>query len=257
MTPEDLDELRRAKTLIERHSFGMRVSSLIGSPIERGFQLLPPDWAAMVADGTRRALQKALDVALATIDNRRGGPPSNAIHKLAVIATGAGAGALGLAALVLELPVSTTVMLRSIADIARSQGEHIDTVEAQLACLEVFALGGATHVDAAAETGYFAVRVALARTVSEAAELIAERGVAQEGAPAIVRLIAEIASRFGAVVSEKAAAQAVPVIGAVGGAIVNLLFMNHFQDVARGHFTVRRIERLYGADVVRTAYDAI
>ena len=35
---------------------------------------------------------------------------------------------------------------------------------------------------------------------------------------------------------------------------VNLAFIEHFQDVARGHFTVRRLERVYGADLVRAEY---
>ncbi|MGE5245159.1 MAG: EcsC family protein [Betaproteobacteria bacterium] len=257
MTLDDLDDLRRAKALLDHPSFASRVSNLLGAPVERGLELLPSNWAAVVADATRAALQKALDLAVSTLDDRRSGPPSPIFHKLAVAATGAGGGALGLAALPLELPVSTAVMLRSIADVARSEGEHIRTVEARLACLEVFALGGRANSDDAAETGYFAVRLALARAVSEAAEFIAERGIAQEGAPAIVRLIAQIASGFGATVSEKAAAQAIPIIGAAGGAIVNLLFIDHFQDVARGHFAVRRIERRYGADATRAAYEAI
>lgn len=257
MTSEDLDDLRRAKALLERPSFAARMGSLIGSPVERGLELLPSNWAAVVADATRAALERALDVAIATMDDRRSGPPRVAVHKLAVAATGAGGGALGLAALPFELPVSTAVMLRSIADVARSEGERIRTVEARLACLEVFALGGPSRGDDAAESGYFAVRLALSRAVSEAAEFIAERGLAQEGAPAIVRLIAQIASRFGAVVSEKAAAQAVPIVGAAGGAVVNLLFIDHFQDVARGHFAVRRVERRYGGDAVRAAYEAI
>ncbi len=257
MTPKDLDDLRRAKALLERPRFAARVTSLFGTPIERGLELLPSNWSAVVADATRTALNRALDVAVATLDDRRAGPPATVVHKLAVAATGAGGGALGLAALPLELPVSTAVMLRSIADVARSEGERIRTVETRLACLEVFALGGVAKSDDAAESGYFAVRLAMARAVSEAAEFIAERGIAQEGAPAIVRLIAQIASRFGATVSDKAAAQAVPVIGAAGGAIVNLLFIDHFQDVARGHFAVRRVERRYGGDAVRAAYEMI
>ena len=54
----------------------------------------------------------------------------------------------------------------------------------------------------------------------------------------------------------KLAAQAVPVLGAVGGAAVNTAFMDHFQAIARGHFTVRRLERRYGKAVVREAYEA-
>jgi hypothetical protein len=40
-----------------------------------------------------------------------------------------------------------------------------------------------------------------------------------------------------------------PVVGAVGGAAVNLIFMNHFQRIAEGHFTIRRLERIYGRAV--------
>ena len=76
-------------------------------------------------------------------------------------------------------------------------------------------------------------------------------------APVLVRLVAQVAARFGVVVSQKLAAQAVPVLGAVGGAVVNAAFIEHFQTIARGHFTVRRLERLRGADVVRFDYERL
>jgi hypothetical protein len=38
---------------------------------------------------------------------------------------------------------------------------------------------------------------------------------------------------------------------------VNYAFIEHFQDVARGHFTVRRLERLYGSERIRSQYDSI
>jgi hypothetical protein len=72
-----------------------------------------------------------------------------------------------------------------------------------------------------------------------------------------LRLVTSIASRFGVVVSEQVAAKAVPVVGAAGGAVVNVLFMNHFQDMARGHFIVRRLEAKYGSDIVRRAYASL
>ena len=90
--------------------------------------------------------------------------------------------------------------------------------------------------------------------MSEAEKHIAERGLSQEGAPIIARFIAQVASRFGITVSEKVAAQAIPVVGAAGGAIVNLLFIDHYQDMARGHFIVRRLERTYSPDPVKNAY---
>ena len=48
-----------------------------------------------------------------------------------------------------------------------------------------------------------------------------------------------------------------PVIGALGGAAVNYAFIDHFQEVARAHFVVRRLERRYGKDAVRTAYERL
>jgi hypothetical protein len=73
----------------------------------------------------------------------------------------------------------------------------------------------------------------------------------------MVRLISQIAARFSIPVSQKAAAQAVPLVGAAGGALINTLFIGHFQDVARGHFIVRRLERTHGAEQVRAAYIAL
>ena len=50
---------------------------------------------------------------------------------------------------------------------------------------------------------------------------------------------------------DRIAAGALPVVGAVGGATINVVFMNHFQQVAAGHFAVRRLERQYGAETGR------
>jgi hypothetical protein len=256
-SPQDLADLRCAKDLLEHPGLAARITSLFGTPIEKGFKLLPERWSETVQEATTTALQRALNFAVGTLGDSRHKRSSNFIHKMCVAASGGVAGALGLSALAVELPLSTTIMLRSIADIARSEGEPIKEVEAKLACLEVFALGGPSTRDNAAEAGYFAVRVALARAISEAAQFIAERGMAEEGAPVLVRLIATIAGRFGTVVSEKLAAQAIPVIGAAGGALINTLFIHHFQEMARGHFTVRRLERKYGADEVRLQYEQL
>ena len=97
------------------------------------------------------------------------------------------------------------------------------------------------------------MRGALAKSVTEATQYITERSLV-EGAPALVRFVTQLAARFGVSVSEKVAAQAVPVIGAAGGMVINLMFIAHFQDMARGHFIVRRLERTYGAQLVRTRY---
>jgi EcsC protein family len=257
LTDDDRRDLRYAKDLLEHPSLAAKIANLIGTPIEKGFELLPARWSDAVRNATHSALMRALELAVATLDDRRLLPSRNLFHRLAVSTSGAVGGAFGLPALALELPVSTTVMLRSIADVARSEGEAIKSLDAKLACLVVFALGSPARSDDSAEAGYFVVRAGLARAVSEAAEYIVERGLAEEGAPAILRLIGQIAARFGATVSEKVAAQAIPVVGAAGGAIVNLVFIDHFQDMARGHFIVRRLERTYGQEAIQAEYELL
>jgi len=250
----DLNDLKKAKTLLENPGIAAKITNFLGIPIEKGFELLPDNWNVKIGEMTQEALSKALHAALFTMKASHGEEASNIWHKLAVATTGGIGGFFGLPALAVELPISTTIMLRSIADIARSEGETISKIESKIACIEVFALGGPSKSDDASESGYFAIRAALGRSVSKAAEYIAEKGLAEEGAPALIRLIIKIAERFSIQVSEKAAAQAVPAIGAAGGAIINTLFIDHFQDMARGHFIVRRLERKYGKEVVEETY---
>ena len=253
----EIGELKGAKNLLENPGLAARVSNYIGSPIEAGLKKLPESLAAAVNDVARKSIEKALDVALLTMDSENQGSSSNWWHKLAAGASGAAGGAFGLPALAVELPVSTAIMLRSIADIARSEGEDLQCPDAKLQCVQVLALGGRTKADNGAESAYFATRAALAKSSSEAAAYVAKKGLSQKSAPAIVKLIAQIASRFSIVVSEKAAAQAVPIVGAFGGAAINTLFIDHFQDMGRGHFIVRRLERLHGQDEVRRLYEEL
>lgn len=253
----DLNDLKKAKTLLENPGIAAKITNLLGTPIERGLELLPDNWNVKVRELTQEALSKAVHAAVFTIKDSPGEEASNYWHKIAVATTGGIGGFFGLTALAVELPISTTIMLRSIADIARSEGEALSKIESKIACIEVFAFGGPSKSDDASESGYFAVRAALAQSVTKAAEYIAEKSLAEEGAPALVRLVIKIAERFSIQVSEKAAAQAVPAIGAAGGAIINTLFIDHFQDMALGHFIVRRLERKYGKEVVEATYKTV
>jgi hypothetical protein len=259
LSGEHLDQLREAVRLLESPAFAIRLANYIGAPVERLLSSLPHNMAIAVRNATNVAIHKALDVALRTLPKNGEEQPRahRLLHKVAVGAAGGLGGFFGLASLAVELPLSTTIMLRSIADIARAEGEDLTDPAVQMSCLEVFALGGKSAADDASETSYYAIRAALARTVSEAASFLTERGLASEGAPPLVRLVAQIASRFGLVVSEKAAAELVPIAGAAGGAAVNLMFLDYFQKVASGHFTVRRLERTYGPEVIEARYEEI
>ena len=256
LAAEDRAALVEAVRVLERPSLAARLSALAGRPLDLLGRVLPAPAQEAVTRGVEAALKASLRLALGSL--RRGRPDrSGRLHKALAAGSGAVGGAFGLASLPLELPLSTTIMLRAIADIARSEGEDLGNPEAALACVQVFALGGRSDAGSLTESGYFAVRGALAKSVSEAARYIAERGLVEEGAPLLVRFAAQVASRFGLVVSQKLAVQAVPVIGALGGAALNAAFTDHFQAIARGHFTVRRLERVYGKDAVRAAYEEI
>lgn len=257
LSSAEIENLRTAKLLLENPGIAAKISNFVGTKIEKGFELLPKKWNEMVNDAARNSIEKALNVALRTIDHTQSESPSNLWHKLAVGTTGAVGGAFGLTALAIELPVSTTIMLRSIADIARSEGEDLIQPEARLECVRVLALGGRSKSDDGSETGYFTVRAAMAKAVSDAATHLAKKGFSEKGAPAIIGLIAQIASRFSVVVSEKVAAQAVPVVGALGGAVINTIFIDHFQDMGKGHFIVRKLERLHGTEMVRRVYNEL
>ncbi|HFL2757512.1 TPA: EcsC family protein, partial [Pseudomonas aeruginosa] len=99
-----------------------------------------------------------------------------------------------------------------------------------------------------------AVRTALAQQVKAAADFLGKDAGSKKAAPMLLALVRKVAERLGVQYSEKLAAQIVPIVGALGGAAINTVFMNHFQAMARGHFVVRRLERHYGKDVVRDAY---
>src|SRR5215212_11010985 len=245
LSEEDREALKRAVKALEATSFAARLSAVAGRPIELLGQALPQAVSETVSRAAQVALTRAMRYALKTIPNESAAPEAR-LHRALAALSGAMGGALGISAVLVELPISTTIMLRAIARIAQSEGEDLSDPAIALACLQVFALGGHAGSDKFHESGYFAVRAAMARSISRALQQIAGRGLVDESASGIVRLLTQIGARFGVVVSQKVAAQAVPVLGAIGGAALNAAFVDHFQNLARGHFTVRRLERTYG-----------
>lgn len=254
LSPADRDELRHARRLLEKPSLAARIIKVMGVPFEQGLRCLPDAYVDRIQAVCEKALRAALDFAVRTLDSTGREQSSDQFHQIAAAISGGIGGAIGLPALAIELPVSTTIMMRSIADIAREEGEDISLIDTKLACLMVFALSGKTERDAL-ETGYYGIRAALSAAMSDATSFIAERGLTDDGTPILMRLITKIAARFGLVVSEKAAATAIPIVGAAGGMAINTLFINHFQNMARGHFIIRRLERVYGREAVKAAYE--
>jgi hypothetical protein len=253
----EMRDLARAKSLLGSPGLAMRLANLAGTPLEKGFALLPKNWTNVVNKAARAALLKALGLAVATLGRRNQRGSREFFHKVLAGTSGGIGGAFGLAALPVELPISTAIMLRSIADVARSEGHDLSNIETKLACLEVFALGSQEGGAEAAQSAYWATRAAMSQAMSEAASYLAQKGVVRETAPAIARFIGQIAARFGVVVSEEAAAKALPVLGAVGGGTINVMFISHFQDMARGHFIIKRLEAAHGQERIRAAYEQL
>jgi len=261
----DLDfyELQMAARKLETQSLAMKVAERLGMPVEGLLRMLPAGAQRSVGMAVQKALEQCLSVAL-KVGPKPGQlfrPPVHhkRSHMAAVAVSGAVGGFFGLPGMLVELPITTTLMLHSIVEIARMQGEDLTNPEGALACLEVFALGpgdarGHTHRDAL-ESAYYVSRTALAQATREATSYLVQKGAAKEGAPALVSFLSRVAGRFGLEVSEKVAAELIPIAGAAGGLTLNVLFNKHFESVAEGHFTVRRLERKYGPEVVRLNYE--
>lgn len=249
-------ELLRAIDLLHSNHLVTRLGSLFGRAFDLGAGAVLRRLPDGVRDGlngfVERGLLAAVDGALFSVSLTPG--PLTRLSQArwfgatTVAVSGFAGGAAGLPGTLLELPVTTTLLMRAILEVARSEGEDLATDEARLACLEVFALGGPEVSDNAAESGYFVARLGMAELLRQAAGQ-GLRGV-------MPRVVATVATRFGVPVAYKLAGQAIPLAGAAAGAALNVAFLDHFQARARGHFIIRRLERAHGAAVVRTAYDA-
>ena len=173
------------------------------------------------------ALERAYDVAILGMEGPASG--SAPLARATVLVSGAVGGALGVAGFLPDATVTTLAIMREIARIAREEGEDIADEATRHACLEVFGLAGK-----GGESGYWETRLML-------------------GSAPAMRMLATVAARYGVVLGEKLSLQAVPLLGAVTAAALNAAFLDHYRRVARAHFTIRRLERAHGREVVRRA----
>jgi hypothetical protein len=259
LTDNDLVKLEDAYAKLENPSLLVRLSSAAGVPVEAVTRELskraPEPVVSIVSKSTHQAIEFVMQSSARTLKSTEHTPASPKLHTAAAMTTGAVGGFFGISTLIVELPVTTGIMFRSIMDIARAEGESPADPETILNCMQVFAMGSRmTDKDDAAETSYYGVRIAMSKAVTDALQYVVAHGIGSASAPALVRMISAVASRFGVVVTQKAMAQTMPVVGAVGGGLVNTVFISHFQDMARGHFSIRSLERKYGEGVVQDAY---
>lgn len=265
---DDYQSLKQAVDLLESPSLTARLSSLLGTTIETAIEALPDAVTDKINEAVGAALSSAADAALWSLENSPNTPASTKLHKLYAFGSGAIGGAFGFAALFIELPITTTIMMRSVADVARSEGFDLNEFATKEACIEVFALGGNSDADDAADTGYYIARGFTTKAMQHASKEVIERaamhgvdGVSriapEQAGKWLAQLIETVAKRFGITISGKFAAQIVPVIGALTGGTINTLFTDFYQDMARGHFIVKRLEIKYGYELIKSEYLAI
>jgi hypothetical protein len=262
LTPSELEFVKQARTFLEEPSFLIRIANSIGKPVEGAMRLMPEEKRQMIEMAVQTALNRGLTIVRSSLERspkksfdeaREQSRKSGLLHSLAAFGTGAGGGFFGIASLPIELPVTTGIMLRSIAAIADEFGMDLDDPKTQLDCLYVLSLGSSkSDKDDAMDSAYWTSRIAFARLVNDAA-----REIQRNSAPALLRFLAQVASRYNVVVSQKAMAQLVPAIGAIGGGAINAAFTDYFSDAARYHFGLKALERKYGSDTVQTVYKRI
>ncbi|WP_415184163.1 EcsC family protein [Phaeovulum sp.] len=213
-----LDDLARRHRAAS--GVGMQVMAYLGGSAENLLGKLP----TRVRDGLEGATANALQTAFGAAKRSRGvvADRSDWFNTALATAMGAAGGLGGLPGALAELPLTVTVLLRSIQGIAAEHGFDPDTDEGRIECLHVFASAGPLEADDGTDMGFFATRVTIT-------------GQTLQG------LIARVAPRLSAVLGQKLAAQTAPVLGALAGAAVNYSFTSYYQEIARVHFGLKRL----------------
>lgn len=273
LNAEEKAFIAEAALFLEEPSRAMRIVNLLGKPMEGAQKKLPAPVRLKVSQVIEKALQKSLRIAISTLQSadKTSGSWSQAAeetqrtrwtHTASAAASGAAGGLMGPLTLLIELPISTSIMLRGISQVAREWGHDLSDPAVQLQCLYVFTLGSsATSSDDALDSSYLSSRIAFAKLIQEAAQFISRQGARatlsalQSGqAPLLLHFIGRVASRFEVSVSEKMLAKSVPILGSVGGATINAVFCNYFLKAARYHFGLLNLEKKYGASAVNRLY---
>lgn len=211
----------------------MRIISVMGGKVEVGIAAMPAPVRKQVEAAARIALRQSYHLAARSWDHQglRRMLASDRAHHVAATVTGAIGGAGGMLTATAEIPLATTMIFRAIQGVAETHGEDPSTDDIRMECLCVFGAGAPGQGDDGIDTAFIGARIGLTGT-------------------AVQGIIARVAPRFAAVLGQKLASQAVPVLGAVAGAGTNYAFVRYYTEIAHVHFGLRRLIRTYGKDQV-------
>lgn len=207
----------------------IRLVNRLGGSIESQLSAVPHGIRSQIDRLTAEALEASYGIAARAPDLGRRTP------MMAAVAAGAAGGAGGLATALAELPVTVTLFLNTIRAAARDAGLDPDEDWVRAECLQVFAAGSPLKQDDGINTSFIGSRLALTGSTMK-------------------NLIATIAPRLAAVLGQKLAAQAVPVIGAVSGAALNAAFLSYYREIARVRFELVKLGQIHGIEAVEAEF---
>lgn len=214
----------RLEALVRRNARAgggaMELLNLIGTRAEGLIDRLPSEARARLGMATERALHHAAEAAHVTRASVPDLPGWRA--RLLTTAMGAAGGMGGLPTALAELPVTVTVLMRAIQDVAAEHGFDPAEPGVRFDSIEVFGSAGPLTSDDGANLGLIGTRVTLTGAALRA-------------------LIARVAPRLATALGQKLAAQTVPVLGAAAGAATNYAYTRYYQEMAQVHFGLRRL----------------
>jgi len=173
--------------------------------------------------GLHTATEKALQTAIKAADlSHRVLPDEDArLTRLVAAAMGAVGGVGGIGTALAELPLTTTLFLRSIQAAAKSEGFDPKADNVRFDSVRIFASNGPLNSEDS-DLAFMATRMAVS-------------------GPTLQALATQVAPKLALVFGRKVAAQALPVMGAVAGASINSIYAKYYREIAHVHFGLRRL----------------
>ncbi|GAB5437281.1 EcsC family protein [Falsiruegeria mediterranea] len=217
-TDTELDRI--AKHYRSAGGTGVQMLNALGGKAEGLLDQLP----ANVRDGLTEATERALRLSVQAAQGTRRAVPDQKewINTAVATALGAAGGFGGLPGALVELPATTTMLLRAIQGVAAETGFDPATESVQFDCVRVFSAAGPLDFDDGADLGFLSARMTLT-------------------GGAMQKLIATVAPKLATALGQKLAAQTVPILGAVAGAGTNFAYTRYYQQIAHVQFGLRRL----------------
>jgi hypothetical protein len=225
----DLEAAALARDCARAEGSWVARSRSLGAGIEARWARLPEGLKAQLEAQVAQALRIGLGLAKAAPQT------SPRQQRFMVIASGAAGGAAGLAGALADVPVALVVFVQAIRQEARAAGLDPDREGVALASLDILSSGRVLAVAEVLNPAYVSDRLALA-------------------GPTLSGWIARTVPRLIPLLGPRLAASAVPLVGALGGAVLNAAWLEHYRNLARIRFRLMALAEHHGAEAVVLAF---